>query len=396
LSRTTSFKPPVTLGRKIGNLTLIFRPITNMHIRRRDQLRTGNPLSKRDAKMGSIYKRKGSANWMMTVSKDKRQLSKSTHTSNKRLAQHLVARWDAEVFDRRFQLQKSNPPLFEDWADDCLKKVSHPNTRKRYGSSIGKLKTKFSKLRLSEISADGIDEYVEARLAEGIEPATINHDVRILGKLLRRAERKRLISYNPIRAVEPLKLPPQRFPHIVTFEEEEKILQVAVPHIRVLVVLILETGLRSHREALALKWEDVDFVNCSIRVRESKTRAGVRNVPLSTRCKEELWRWRDRIGREYSQFVFPNLRTPIKPMKDIRHSWKKALTDAGLEYFWVYNLRHSHASRLSAAGVSDLFVAQMIGHSSPGILQKYSKAIDEYRRDAIRKLEVMRAGHTTQ
>ena len=32
----------------------------------------------------------------------------------------------------------------------------------------------------------------------------------------------------------------------------------------------------------------------------------------------------------------------------------------------------------------------MIGHSSPGILQRYSKAIDEYRRDAIRKLEQMR------
>jgi hypothetical protein len=49
------------------------------------------------------------------------------------------------------------------------------------------------------------------------------------------------------------------------------------------------------------------------------------------------------------------------------------------------------ASRLSHAGVSDLFVAQMIGHGSPGILRKYSKAIDEYRRDAARKLERMRA-----
>jgi hypothetical protein len=48
---------------------------------------------------------------------------------------------------------------------------------------------------------------------------------------------------------------------------------------------------------------------------------------------------------------------------------------------------------LSAAGVSDLFVAQMIGHSSPGILQRYAKAIDEYRRDAVRKLEEMRAEH---
>jgi hypothetical protein len=51
---------------------------------------------------------------------------------------------------------------------------------------------------------------------------------------------------------------------------------------------------------------------------------------------------------------------------------------------------------LSAAGVTDLFVAQIIGHSTPGILQKYSKAIDEYRRDAVRKLEHMRAAHRAQ
>jgi len=83
-------------------------------------------------------------------------------------------------------------------------------------------------------------------------------------------------------------------------------------------------------------------------------------------------------------------------MKDVRYTWAKALREAKLEFFVLYNLRHSHASRLSAAGVSDLFVAQMIGHSTPSILQKYSKAIDEYRRDAIRKLEHLRAAHVPE
>jgi integrase len=147
---------------------------------------------------------------------------------------------------------------------------------------------------------------------------------------------------------------------------------------------------------LALRWDAIDFVNDLIRVRESKTRAGIRNIPLSARCKTELLRWRGMIGPEFSPFVFPNLRTPTRPMRDVRQTWVKALKEAGLEYFWIYNLRHTFASRLSAAGVSDLFVAQMIGHSTPSILQKYSKAIDEYRRDAVRKLEHMRAEHAPQ
>ena len=83
-------------------------------------------------------------------------------------------------------------------------------------------------------------------------------------------------------------------------------------------------------------------------------------------------------------------------MKDVRDAWRRALKNAGLDYFWIYNLHHTFASRLSAAGVADLFVAQMIGHSSPSILQKYSKAIDEFRRAAVRKLESMREAHLEQ
>ena len=208
------------------------------------------------------------------------------------------------------------------------------------------------------------------------------------------AECKQLIARNPFAQIDFLKQANPRLPHIVTFEEEERILSVAVPYIRLLVVLILETGMRWHKEALPLRWEAVDFTNDYIRVHESKTRAGVRNIPLSARCKAELIRWQEMVGPEFSPFVFPNLRNPSQPMKDIRHAWERTLSDARLGFLVIYNLRHSYASRLSAAGVPDLFVAQMIGHSTPSILQKYSKAIDEYRRDAIRKLENFRATHT--
>jgi len=149
--------------------------------------------------------------------------------------------------------------------------------------------------------------------------------------------------------------------------------------------------MRSHREALPLKWDAINFERDSVRVRESKTRAGVRDIPLTTRCKTELLNWRQQLGPRFSAFVFPNMWAPTKPRHDIRYAWAKTLESARIPYFWLYNLRHSYASRLSAAGVSDLFVAQMIGHNSPGILQKYSKAIDEYHRDAVRKLERMRA-----
>ena len=338
--------------------------------------------------MSSLFKKKGSKQWQMGVSIGGRQKCKSARTRNKRTARRELARWEAEILKNRSHLPTFTPPHFENWAADFLKRVDHPNTRKRYASSLGKLKKKFKGIRLSEISPESIEEYAEERLAEGAKSATVNHDLRVLRRMMRLAERKQLIGRNPFCAVEFLKQHAPSLPHIVTFAEEEKILQAAPPHIRTLVVLILETGMRSHREALALRWEAIDFANDVIRVRESKTSAGIRSIPLSERCKSELLHWRQTINE--SPFVFPSLKTPTQQVKDVRGAWASTLEKAGVKYFWLYNLRHSWASRLSAAGVSDLFVAQLLGHASPTILQKYSKAIDVFRRDAIRKLQTLR------
>jgi integrase len=341
--------------------------------------------------MGALYKRAGSRNWMMAVTVAGRQHCKSAHTSNKRLADQLLSRWETEVFEGRFQLIKTNSPTFEKWAEQFLLTKPNLKTRSRYASSVNNMRPRFGKLRLPQITSDRIEDFKEERLAAGVGPATVNRDLAVLRRLLRLAERRRFIARTPFSDVEFLEERSiRRKPHIATYDEEERILAVANPHIRALAVLILETGLRSNREALALEWEDIDFGSDTIRVRESKTAAGIRNVPLSGRCKAELLAWRHRVGPEFSSYVFPNMRKPDRHLTQIRKSWANALKSAGIPYFWLYNLRHTFASRLSAAGVSDLFVAQMIGHSSSSIVQTYAKAIDEHRRDAIRKLESLR------
>lgn len=341
--------------------------------------------------MGSVYKRRGSKKYMMAVVVGGRQICKSTHTSNKRLAEKMLARWETEVFEGRFQLIKTTGPTFEEWAAQFLQTKPNLKTRSRYASSVNNMKPRFGKLRLPQITADRIEDFKEERLAAGVGPATVNRDLAVLRRMLRIAERKRFIARSPFAEVELLEERSiRRKPHIATYDEEERILAVADPHIRALAALILETGLRSNREALVLKWDDIDFQTDTIRVRESKTAAGVRNVPLSARCKAELLLWRNRVGPKFSPYVFPNVRNPDRHLTQIRRSWVKALKLAGIPYFWLYNLRHTFASRLSAAGVSDLFVAQMMGHSSPSIVHTYAKAIDEYRRDAIRKMESLR------
>jgi integrase len=252
-------------------------------------------------------------------------------------------------------------------------------------------------MKLSDITPDVIEDFKEKRLSNGIRTATVNRDLAVLRRMMRLAERKMLISESPFRDVEFLEERKQRRrPHILTFDEEDRLLTAAMPNVRALAVLILETGMRSSREAMALSWTDVDFVNDLVKVRESKTQAGERTIPISARCKVELLRWRDLLGPQFSSYVFPNMRDPSKPLKDVRRGWAKALKDAGLGFFWIYDLRHTLASRLTQAGVSPIFVAQIIGHSSTSILSTYARAIDEYRRDAIHKLENLRSDHVSR
>jgi len=249
-------------------------------------------------------------------------------------------------------------------------------------------------MKLSDITSDVIEQFKDTRLSDGVRTATVNRDLAVLRRMMKLAERKRLINESPFRDVDFLEEHKQRRrPHILTYEEEEQLLAAARPHIRALAVLILETGMRSNREALALSWADVDFVNNVIRVRESKTEAGRRNIPISDRCKVELLRWRKLLGPDFSTYVFPSMNNPLKPLKDVRRSWARAVKDAGLQYFWLYDLRGTLASRLTQAGVSPLFVAQLIGHSGTTILTTYVRAVDEYRRDAIHKLENLREHH---
>jgi integrase len=336
--------------------------------------------------------------WSMDYMLDGKQRCESTKTTNKRVAQRILDLRIAEIIEGRFRLPKSNAPRFEQFSQEFLDSVRHEVTRRRYTSAVVNHRAHFGDVRLSDITAERIEQFKDARLRAKVRAATVNRDLAVLFQMLKIAERKRLIRSAPIREVEMLEeRKERRQPHILTFNEEEKLLATAADHIRVLTILILETGLRSGKEALALKWVDIDFLNESIRVRQSKTVAGQRIVPMSNRCRAELLRWQEVLGSNFSEYVFPKPWHPETHLRDVRAAWANALSAAGLEHFWIYDLRHTFASRVTQAGVSHIFVAQMMGHSSSsGILQTYVKAIDEYKRSAISKLEALREAHSIQ
>lgn len=328
--------------------------------------------------------------WQMTAMIDGRQVCKSTGTTNKRLAQKREDAWRTEIAQGKYSLLKKSPHL-QEWAERYLESVDHPNTRRRYASSKANLEAFFGDSRLDHISATRIEEFKRARRGDEVKAATINRDLRFLAQILKQAERERFIGRSPFDlgkffANESRE---RKRPHILSFEEQEKLLAVAPPRIRVLTVLGVETGMRTG-EMTGLRWEEIDFLHGALRVEKSKSRAGIRSVPLSGFCIAELLKWRNLVGPEYSEWVFPSLSNRRHPLQGGRKAWASTLKKAGIPFFPIYNLRHTFASRMTAAGVSSITIAQMLGHASTQIVPRYAQVLDQNRFDAMKKLEALR------
>jgi integrase len=337
------------------------------------------------------YRKTGRKIWWLNFTVNGRQVFESSHETAKRFAEKLLAIRKAEVAEGRYNLPRSNPPTLKAWGEEYLKTVPTASTKKRYGTSLVALNAFLpEKTKLSHISPERIEGFKKARRSSGVKAAGINRDLSLLRLLLKSAARQRVIGRNPFDSVDFLaEKSERRQATVISFDDEEKLLAACNPLLRALIVLLVESGLRIGHEALGLTWADLDLVNETVVVRQTKTVAGRRTIPLSKFCVEEMTKWRDLIGMESSPFVFPAPSENSKHLMGVRRSWKTALKTAKLPYFPIYNLRASFASRLSASGVPDVFVSQLMGHAG-SLLGTYSKATLNYRIDAIRKLEEFR------
>lgn len=326
---------------------------------------------------------------------DGRQCCESTKTVNKKTAAKILNIRITGIIEGQYRLPKSNPPKLDEWATQFLKSISHPTTKRTYKSCVNILTQFFGSIPVSRIGCEIIERFKMARREGGAGPATINRNLAVLRRMLKLAERQRLIVRSPFADVDFLEeRSVRRQATVLSFDEQKRLEAAAPPHLRTLIVLLTETGLRVGKEALALKWEDVDLAQGVLHVRLSKTPAGRRVVPLSKHCARALKEWMKLAGPKFSTYVFANPHSPEGHLKSVRKTWDRALKCAKVEKRPIYHLRATFASRLSAAGTSDNLVAGMLGHSSPGIVNTYAKIVDEYRRAAIQKLEELRNAYS--
>ncbi len=157
---------------------------------------------------------------------------------------------------------------------------------------------------------------------------------------------------------------------------------------------LMFSGLRIS-EALALRWEDINWGQRSAHVRrtvalgqiEERTKTGHdRFVLLNQRALRALWfakAYADRrllgIGRiKSTPYVFPPSKGQeyVRQTSDIHYKWRPTLSDLGIRYRRPYNCRHTYATICLMSDMKPAFIAQQLGHSVQMLLSTYARWIN--------------------
>ncbi len=240
----------------------------------------------------------------------------------------------------------------------------------------------------------------------------ISRTKKCLSSALNEAVRLELLDANPLSKVKvkPYKSGKER--KVLSKEDVRKILVACETYssdYSLAVELILFSGLRPS-EAIALRWQDVDFKKSAIKVRQSVTRikgekfefktpkssSGTREIYLSENLIKKLKVHRkaqdDLISyRARKNYKFENLDlvfatrfgTPVTIRNLNERDLREILEKAGLNKsdYSLYSLRHSIASLLLSDNANIKDIQNLLGHSTAAFtMNTYIHALPDSRQ----------------
>ena len=324
----------------------------------------------------ALYKR-GSVFWSYVRINGKRY-AKSTGTGNRREAEQIDQRFKNELNLKRQGIRQLAPDKL--FAELTALFLASGTPKAYHVDRLKPLLPYFGETAIGRINRSMTEDYRRHRHAEKtVTDTTINRDLELLRHILYWAVDEGFLSANPVGRMR--LVTERRKPRLIlSLIDERLLLDAAAPHLRQIITLAVDTGMR-RGEILKQLWEHVDFTRQLLYVTRSKTAGGEsREIPLTDRVNDLLLNQRKEEGL---LFTFKG-----KPIHAIRKAWTGAVRRAGIRYLRFHDLRHTFNSRLMESGVIQDVRKALMGHSSgEDINDRYTHVELPAKREAIRKLE---------
>jgi integrase len=148
--------------------------------------------------------------------------------------------------------------------------------------------------------------------------------------------------------------------------------------------IVTETGLRIYKELAPMKKDQLDLENRTEWIPDSKTPSGVAEVPLTDIAADAF---RSQLAMSGpGPFLFASDGNVGGYQSTFKTVWHATLGRAGVPYFRIHDLRSTYATRLSAGGVADEWVTQLLREGDEKVFKKYSQMKLLMKREALARL----------
>lgn len=320
------------------------------------------------------------------------------------------------------------------WAD-VWKTLKYPSIGKSaqgvYNGALNHLAV-LNPIKMTKLTSLDLVQIVSGMTEDGLSKRTINLVIQTASQICRLARKNHAMMINIADDVSAPKNAPKTQREAITPNEEKLLWNVKpivadnkldqkrserLPLARMFALMQLNCGLR-REEAAALRWKNVDLNSLTLsvveaydfkgkRIKEPKTAAGVRQVPIPFRYAEELRAWKCQAKSTVTGniYVFPGAKG-ILTEGEFGHLWEclmdaingisiSAKVSAGRKRkgikpnvtrkynFTSHQLRHTYATNAIAAGVDVRTVQYLMGHATPEMTMRYthlsSSALDGAR-----------------
>ncbi len=262
-------------------------------------------------------------------------------------------------------------------------------TAETYNAPLRRIKDQFRGMPAEEVTAQDIQAFLSVLGKKGFSRRSVQMHRDILNMIYNDAIVSGGLRYNPCAATSlPRNLPAKKreLPPDAAIDAVRKAVDAPFG---LFALVCLYGGLR-RGEALALEYEDIDrkaglihvtkaveFIGNNPHIKQPKTAAGTRDVPLLDPLAAAL-------PDKKSGLLFP--REDGKPLTktQYRKRWIKYCESIGFE-ITAHQLRHGYATILYEAGIQDKDAQELLGHSSIAVTRDVYTHIRQSQKEATAK-----------
>ncbi len=277
-------------------------------------------------------------------------------------------------------MKKTVEEWLNEWLEVYVKPCKRENTYLCYKYVI-KMMLKYQANEKGKMLADfsemDIQKWIN-QLANDYSKSTVKKVRGILSQAYKVAMRNHLCEENPAMFI----ILPEASEKIVRAltQGEQKVVEAAAKADKLgyIVLFLLLTGLRAG-ELINLKWEDYNREREEIYIRSSKTKAGVRTIPLLPEAKKIIDE-----SPHYCEYIFTSTANRRVTKIVLKRLYMRLRKKTGYTFLTNHVFRHSFATRAVESGVDYKALSVLLGHTNVAFtLHRYTNAETDFLRKQI-------------